>query len=78
MKAKIDILKTYSIGTKIARKKKSISKRLLKISFNFELSKVHNYHLVYLFIYKKFTLHFIISPFKAYLVIINNLEWKII
>ncbi len=60
------------------KQKKSISKRLLKIRFNFDPSKVHNYHLVYLFIFKNFTLDFIISPFKAYLVIINNLEWKII
>jgi hypothetical protein len=46
MKARVDIFKTYSIGTKFVRKKKSISKRLLKIRFNFDLSKVHNYHLV--------------------------------
>jgi hypothetical protein len=47
MKAKVDILKTYSIGTKICEKqKKSILKRLLNIRFNFDLSKVHNFHLV--------------------------------
>jgi len=47
MKANVKILTTCSLSTIFSKKtKKSISKGLLKIRFNLDLSKVHNYHLV--------------------------------
>jgi hypothetical protein len=45
----------------------------LKISSNFGLSKIHNYHLTNV-IKKKITINFIISLFKEKLIIINNLD----
>jgi hypothetical protein len=36
----------YSLGTKNLTKKKIISKGLLEIMFNSNLSKIYNYHLV--------------------------------
>jgi hypothetical protein len=46
MKAKVNILKKCSLGRICFKNnKKSISKGLLKIKFNFDPSKVHNYHL---------------------------------
>jgi hypothetical protein len=53
--------------------KKFISKGLLKIRFNFDPSKVHNYHLVKVS-QNKFTFNFIISFFNLFLVPINNLN----
>jgi hypothetical protein len=47
MKANVKILTTCSLSTIFFKNnKKSISKGLLKIRFNFDPSKVHNYHLV--------------------------------
>jgi hypothetical protein len=47
IKAHLDILIMYPWGTKKFKKQKTfMSKRLLKVRFNFDLSKVHNYHLV--------------------------------
>jgi hypothetical protein len=47
IKPYLDISIMYSLGIEIlTNKRKIISKRLSKIRFNFDLSKVHNYHLV--------------------------------
>jgi hypothetical protein len=47
IKAYLDISNIYPWGTKkLTNKKKIISKGLLKTRSNFDLSKVHNYHLV--------------------------------
>jgi hypothetical protein len=53
--------------------KKFISKGLLKIRFNSNLSKVHNYHLFNVSQIKDFTLNLIISIFSPIIVLINNL-----
>jgi hypothetical protein len=53
--------------------KKFISKGLLKIRFNSNLSKVHNYHLVKVSQKKEFTLNFIILIFNPFIIPINNL-----
>ncbi len=46
MKANVKILKTCSLNTIFFKNnKKSILEGLLKIKFNFDPSKVHNYHL---------------------------------
>jgi hypothetical protein len=47
IKAHLNISIMYPLGIEIlTNTKKFISKGLLKIRSNFELSKVHNYHLV--------------------------------
>jgi hypothetical protein len=64
----------YPLGIEIlTNKKKFISKGLLKIRSNFDLSKVHKYHLVKVS-QKKTTLNFIISFFNPFLILTNNLE----
>jgi hypothetical protein len=57
----------------ISNKKTFISKGLLKIKCNLNLSKVHNYHLVKVS-QKEFTLNFMISFSNPFLVTIDNLE----
>jgi hypothetical protein len=41
-----DLKKMFIRHNFLKNKKKTISKRLLKIRFNFDPSKVHNYHLL--------------------------------
>jgi hypothetical protein len=53
--------------------KKFISKKLLKIRFTSDLSKVHNYHLLKVSQKKDFTLNFIISSFNPFLIPINKM-----
>jgi hypothetical protein len=74
IKAYLDISIIYPLGIEVlTNTKKIISKGLLKIRFNFDLSKVHNYHLVKVS-QKQFTLNFIISFFNPFLILVNNLE----
>jgi hypothetical protein len=66
----------YLLGIIFLRnEEKIISKGLLKTGSNFDLSKVHNYHLVKVSP-KKFTSNFMISFFISCLIIIKNLEWN--
>jgi hypothetical protein len=66
----------YTWGAKNLKNKKTfISKRLLKMRFNFDPSKVYDYHLVKVS-QKKITLSFIFKLFNQCFVTINNLEWN--
>jgi hypothetical protein len=66
IKAYLDISIIYPLGIEIlTNTKKFISKGLLKIRSKFDLSKVHNYHLVKVS-QNKFTLNFIISFFNHF------------
>jgi hypothetical protein len=74
IKAHLNILIMDPLGIEILINiKKFISKGLLKIRFNFDPLKVHNYHLVKVS-QKKITFNFIISFFNPFLVPINNLQ----
>jgi hypothetical protein len=61
---------------KFDKQKKIISKGLLKTSSNFDLSKVHNYHLIKVSPKTISHLPFMISFFNPCLATINNLEWS--
>jgi hypothetical protein len=63
----------YPLGIEIlTNTKRFISKGLYKIRFNFDLAKVHNYHLVKVSQKTKFTLNYMISFFNLFLNPIKN------
>jgi hypothetical protein len=66
IKAHLNISIMYPLGKEIlTNKKKIISKGLLKTRF-FDLSKIHNYHLVKVSQKHIFTFNFMISFFNPY------------
>jgi hypothetical protein len=73
IKIHLNISIMHPLGIEILiNTKEFISKGLLKIRFNFDPSKIHNYHFVKVLRKTKFTLNFIISFFNLFLILLNN------